>query len=254
MSIHKTEAIVIKTFDFRETSLIASLYTKDFGKINVILKGIRAEPGKFASTLEPFSHNEIVFYKKRNGGLHLVSQCDLKDNLLPLRGDVTKVTMASIMVELLDAIMPVEEVNFDIFDFSLSCLKAMCDYSYFDKIPTIFKIKILSLSGFKPHLDSCISCDDRIMGLSKFSISLGGLLCQQCFRKDVRARGIYRGTVATIMHIERNCLADNLRLGINPQIKRELDSILQSFIEFHIEKKLKSQNVLDKLKLAEVKI
>jgi DNA repair protein RecO (recombination protein O) len=250
----KTEAIVIKTFDFRETSIIATLYTKDFGKINGILKGIKSSPVKFASTLEPFSHNEIVFYKKRNTALHLVSQCDLRDNFIYLRNNVTKFTLASLMMELLDAIMPPEEVNYDIFDLSTTCLKAMSDYLYVDKIATIFKIKLLSLSGFKPHLDSCISCSSRILGQGKFSVGLGGLICPQCFRKDLKARSIYRGTIATILHIEKSDLAGNLRLGINPQIKRELDSALASFIDFHIDKKLKSQNVLESLKLMEVKV
>ena len=63
MAIIKTEAIVLKTFDFRETSLIAHFFTKDHGRVNGILKGIRKDPRKFASTLEPFSSNEIVFYQ-----------------------------------------------------------------------------------------------------------------------------------------------------------------------------------------------
>ena len=66
MSIQKTEAIVLNKHDFRETSIIANFYTRDFGKLSGIMKGIKEQPGKFASTLEPFSHNDIIFYKKRN--------------------------------------------------------------------------------------------------------------------------------------------------------------------------------------------
>jgi len=244
----KTEAFVLKTFDLRETSIIASLYSRDFGKLNVILKGIRGSPDKFASTLEPFSYNQIVFYKSRTSGLHLVSQCDLEENFAALRTDITKITLASLMMELVDAVMPPEEVTPDIFNLSLECLNAMRDYFFPDKIATIFKIKLLILSGFKPHFDSCISCGERIIGQGKFSIELGGLICPGCFKKDLRARSIFRGTIATILYIEKCDLANNLRLGINPQIKRELDSMLSAFIEFHIDKKIKSQNVLDSLK------
>lgn len=83
MSIEKSPAIVLKRRDFRETSLIAEFYTRDFGKLSGLLKGIKAEPAKFASTLEPFSHNEIIFYRKSNSSLHLVSQCDSRDNFTP---------------------------------------------------------------------------------------------------------------------------------------------------------------------------
>lgn len=247
MPLHKTEALVIKTFDFRETSLIATLYTRDFGKMKGLLKGIRNEPQKFASSLEPFSHNEIIFYKKRSSSLDLVSQCDLKDNFDPIRTNIEKIALASLMMEMVDAIMPWEDSNEDIFNLVLNSLRLMCACGYPDKISTIFKIKLLGLSGFKPHFDSCISCSERIIGQAKFSINLGGLLCHSCSKKDIRARSVYRGTTATILHIERNELDSNLRLGINPQIKRELDFILQSFLEFHLEKALKSKKVLPSL-------
>lgn len=69
----------------------------------------------------------------------------------------------------------------------------------------------------------------------------------RCYNKDPKARSIFRGTIASILYIENNDFKNNLNLGINPQIKRELDLILSSFLNFHLEKELKSQKVLDKL-------
>ena len=244
MSIHKTRALVLKTFDFRETSLIVTFYTREFGKLQGLLKGIRAEPDKFASTLEPFSHNEIIFYHKRNSELHLVSACDLKENFSLLRNDMYRFGQASFMMELLSALSALEDKNEDMFNLALECLTFMDTNNIYDKIPTIYKIKALSSSGFKPHLNSCVSCNDKITSQSKFSNSLGGLLCPNCFKKDIRATWIFRGTIASIMYIERNDLNTNLRLGLNPQVKRELDCILNSFIEYHLEKKLKTQRVI----------
>lgn len=247
MSLYKTEAIVLNRYDFRETSIIANFYTLDFGKISGLLKGIRKEPEKFAATLEPFSYNELIFYKKRGSALHLVSQCDLKDNFNSLRQDMIKVSIASLMMELLDAVMSGEDKNKDIFDLALASLKELEISNHPDKIMTIFKIKILALSGFKPHLDSCVSCSTKILGEARFSLVLGGLLCAKCAKKDAGARSIFRGTVATILHIERNDFRSNLNLGINPQIKKELDSLLNAFLNFHLEKDFKSQRVLNNL-------
>jgi len=250
MSIHKTEALVLRKRDFRETSIIVDFYTRDFGKLSGILKGIRQEPGKFASTLEPFSFNEIIFYQKRNSALHLISQADIRDSFNPIRQNITKTGISSYMMELISAVMAAEDKNEAIFDLALTCLKELEISNNPDKIITIFKIKILSLSGFKPHFDSCVSCADKIMGQSKFSLILGGLLCPRCFSKDVSGRSIFRGTVASILHIERNDFRNNLNLGMNPQIKRELEIILNSFLNFHLEKELKSQKVLNKLAVA----
>lgn len=247
MSIHKTEAIVLKKFDFRETSLIVNFYTRDFGKLSGILKGVREEAAKFASTLELFSLNEIIFYKKRNSSLHLVSQCDLKDNFSAIRESIGRVGAASILAELLNVIMPAEDKNEEVFRLSLSSLKELEQTNNADKITTIFKIKILALSGFKPHFDSCVSCGSKILGQSKFSLLLGGLLCPGCCQKDTTSRSIFRGTIATILHIEKNDFQNILNLGMNPQIKKELDLILNAFLNFHLEKELKSQKVLNKI-------
>ncbi|MDD5236096.1 MAG: DNA repair protein RecO [Candidatus Omnitrophica bacterium] len=244
MSIHKTHALVIKTFDFRETSLITTFYTQEHGKIQGLLKGIRTKPDKFASTLEPFSHNEIIFYKKRDTDLHLVSGCELRDNFSFLRNDMYKFGQASFMMELLGALSAIEDKNEAMFNLTIECLSLMDKNNVYDRIPTIYKIKALSLSGFKPHLNSCVSCNDKITSQSKFSNHLGGLLCPRCFKKDIHAGWIFRGTIATILYIEKNDLSADLRLGLNPQIKRELDGILNSFIEYHLEKKFKSQRVI----------
>ena len=161
MPIHKAEAIIIHRRDFRETSLIVNFYTREFGKISGLLKGIRAEPAKFASTIEPFSFNDIVFYKKPSSSLHLVSQADIRDNFTPLRQDISKIGAASVMMEMVDALMQLEDKNEEIFNLTLMSLKELAVTGNPDKILTIFKIKMLSLSGFKPHFDSCVSCAIR---------------------------------------------------------------------------------------------
>jgi len=247
MSLQRTEAIVIKKQDFRETSLIVNFFTREFGKLSGILKGIRTEPAKFASQLELFSYNDIIFYRKRNSSLHLVSSCDIKNNFDSLRLNIGKVGTASVIIELIDSIMAVEDKNEEVFNLLIESLQELAVNHNIDKIATIFKIKILSLSGFKPNFNSCCLCEDRILGQSKFSLSLGGLLCTRCCHKDMSARSIFRGTVASVLHIEKNDFRSNLNLGMNPQIKRELESILNAFLHFHLERELKSQKVLNKL-------
>ncbi len=250
MSIHRTQALVLNKRDFRETSIIADFYTRDFGKLSGLLKGIRTEPAKFASNLEPFSLNEIIFYRKRNSSLHLVTQADKRNNFDSIRQSIVKVGMASLTMELLGAIMAQEDKNEEVFDLSLTCLTELQATNNPDKVMTIFKIKMLALSGFKPHFDSCVSCGNKILGQSKFSLALGGLLCAGCYQKDPARRSIFRGTVASILHIERNDIKTNLNLGMNPQIKKELELILNAFLNFHLERELKSQRVLNKLAVA----
>ena len=147
-------------------------------------------------------------------------------------------------------IMQAEDRNEEIFNLAIACFGELETTNNPEKILTIFKIKMLALSGFKPHFDSCVSCGERIIGQSKFSLSRGGLLCDKCYYKDLSARSIFRGTIASILHIERNDLKNSLNLGLNPLTKKELEIILNAFLNFHLERELKSQKVLNKLALA----
>jgi DNA repair protein RecO (recombination protein O) len=249
MSIDRAQGLVLNKRDLRETSLIAEFYTKEFGKVCGVLKGIRTDPKKFASNLEIFSLNEIIFYRKTHSHIHLISQADKLDNFTRIRQNIERTTAASFMMELVGSIMQLEDKNAEIFDLTLASLKELETNYTPEKIATIFKIKILSLSGFKPHFDSCVCCLDKITGQSRFSLSLGGLLCPKCMPKDPAARLIFRGTIATVLHIERNTFNSSLSLGMNPQIKKELDLILNAFLNFHLGRELKSQKLMNKMEV-----
>ncbi|MDD2654344.1 MAG: recombination protein O N-terminal domain-containing protein, partial [Candidatus Omnitrophica bacterium] len=47
--VTKAEGILLKRNNFRETSLLVSFFTKEFGKINGLIKGVRKDPKKIAS-------------------------------------------------------------------------------------------------------------------------------------------------------------------------------------------------------------
>ncbi|MBU1871529.1 MAG: DNA repair protein RecO [Candidatus Omnitrophica bacterium] len=238
MAIHKTEGIILNTQNFRQTSLIINFYTRDFGKLSGLLKGAREELGKFGSNLDLFSLNEIVFYKKNQSTLHLVSQCDLKKDFRGIKKDLEKVKKAFSIVGLLTSLTVEEDKNEEIFNLALSCLEQLENGSRLDRILIIFKIKFLDYCGFKPHLDSCVSCNNRIISQARLSFKFGGLLCEDCLNKDIKSRNIFRGTVASILYIEKNNFDSVLRLGISQEIMRELNQVLDAFLEFHLDKKL----------------
>jgi DNA repair protein RecO (recombination protein O) len=238
--IVKTEAIVLKSFDFRETSKIVTFYTREFGKVKGLMKGIRKDPRKFGSSVEKFSVNDIVFYQYRNSDIHLVSQCDMKEYYFSLRHDLRRMTAASYILELVDAIMPVEQQNEDIYELILQYLASLQSDQDVSKLVHIFQIKTLLYSGFRPHLDSCVKCTKKVQGQTRFSMKLGGLVCDICRTSDGDVAPISRGTVNSIIHIEQSEWAQTLRLGLSEAIKKELKYVLNNFLVFHLEKHLRS--------------
>lgn len=238
--ILKTEAVVLKTFDFRETSKIVVFFSKDYGKIKGLLKGIRKDPRKFGSCVDKFSVNDLVYYAHRHSDLHLISQCDLKEFFLPVRRDIKRSLAAQYLLELVDAMMPAEQENTEVYGLLLDGLKSLEDIRDVNKLVHIFQIKMLQISGFKPHLDSCLACRNRILDRARFSARLGGLVCGSCQTTAHCASPISAGTIASILHIERSDWRQGLRLGLTAVIKKELKYILNNFLVFHLERQLKT--------------
>ena len=238
--ILKTEGIVLKTFDFRETSRIATFFTKDHGKVKGVLKGIRKDPRKFGSHLDKFSVNDIVYYQYRRSDLHLISQCDLKQYFFALRGDYRRNMAAQYALELIDVIMPAEEPCRKIYQLMLDYLGALETARDIDKLVHVFQVKILLLSGFRPHLDACVKCGEKVEGKAYFSLRSGGLVCAQCPSAETVLTPISKGTIASVLHIEGAPWEKSLRLGLTPTVKRELRYILNKFLVYHLERKIKT--------------
>ena len=242
--IATTEGIVLKSFDFRETSRIATFFTRDYGKVKGVLKGIRKDPRKFASSVDRFSLNTIVYYQYRNSDIHLISHCDMKDYFYGLRQDLKRMTAASYVSELIDAVMPVEQQNTEIYDLMNVVLRDLQHAEDISKVVHLFQIKILSLSGFKPHLESCVRCAHKINDATRFNLRLGGLVCSRCQEIPGEAMAISKGAVASILHVQQTPWDMALRLGLSTPIKKELKYVLNHFLVFHLERHLRSTRFL----------
>ncbi len=242
--IRSTQGIILKAMDYRETSKICIFFTRDFGKIKGVLKAIRRDPKKYGSSAEKFSLNDIVFYWHANADIHLIGQCDLVDYFFAVRQEYKRLLAANYMTELVNKLMPVEEPNKEVFQLILQYMESLKTINDINKLVHIFQVKILYLSGFRPHLDSCVHCKRQVKQKAWFSIQRGGLLCDSCGASDTTASRISNGAVASILHIERSRWPYALRLGLSASVKRELKYVLNNFLVYHLERPIKSARFL----------
>jgi DNA repair protein RecO (recombination protein O) len=240
MAIRQTEAFVIKIQDFRETSRIARFFSRDFGRISGVMKGIRKDPRKFGSGADVYSLNEIVYYEYSRSDLHLISQCDLKEYYFPIRQDYARSVAANYAVELIDVIMPAGESNLDVYALLKNFFQELTTARDIGKLIHIFQVKILHLSGFSPHLDSCVRTGRKIDGRARFSTQLGGLIAPEVSVMEHSFTMISKGTIRTILHLEEASWNEALRLGFDAPIRKELKFILNHFLVYHLEKKIRS--------------
>jgi len=233
MAILNTKGLILDSIDFRETSKICTFFSKDYGKIKGILKGARSSPSKFKSNLDKFSLNHLVFYTSRNSQLHLVSQCDMIKDFSPSFDKILYLYAANLTLELIDKIMPSEEKNEPIYELLLDTLEALRENDSMQRALVSFELKVLSLSGFEPHINSCVSCFASVDDEAYFSTKLGGLLCKGCRGKDPLSDLVSGGLIATINYILNSSVSAISRLKINKAVADKLQQILSSFLVFH---------------------
>jgi len=188
MGIHTTEAIVLRRYPFRETSVTLTCLTDGFGKLKGLVKGLRAQPNRHRSPMEPLTINRIVFYDTRTSQLHLISQCDLLSPLLALQRDLETMRLAAMCVELVDAIVPLEEPQPGVYRLLKQTLERLCLGG--DSLLAVrvhFIARLLRLAGFQPQLDECTGCGIAVHAAGYWSARQGGLLCESCLHEDPHA-------------------------------------------------------------------
>jgi DNA repair protein RecO (recombination protein O) len=183
MSISKTEAIVLKGLNYGDTSKIFTLYSKDFGKIKVIVKGYRNPKNKKSGSLGTFFYVQIVFYKKSSSEIHLLSQSEILHPFLKLSKDLDRFAFASAVAELLNRFITQEEPNEKLFSLVLKTFQAIETFPV-EKLPVLFwsfALKFSQFLGYQPNFKNCVSCNKKIENTNiLFSPEKGGIICSIC--------------------------------------------------------------------------
>ncbi|OGW78068.1 MAG: DNA repair protein RecO [Omnitrophica bacterium RIFCSPLOWO2_02_FULL_45_16] len=248
MPIQKSGAIILRSQALRETSLILTFYTEGFGKINGIVRGVRGPHAQYGGgSLEIFAHDEIIFYERKKSDIFTVSQCDLIEFFNPIRQSLERLAYASYMAELLDSVTSPGDKNAEVFFLLLNSLKLLSGESSARRVARIFEIKLLNLLGLMPTLGTCANCGNKTDMPVKFSVIQGGLICKNCLGADKNAMSILPGTVKFIEHIRGSSFERVARLKVVSSVGKELEAILRKFLDYHIERRLKSLEFLKEI-------
>jgi len=231
--IEKDIGFVLRRYNFRETSLITTIYTYRFGKIRGIFKGFYTKKKEFSSGLDIFSLNEFVFYPKKSE-IWLISHADLISDYGFLRQDIFKAKTAGTILNFIDKTMQLWDGNTYIFNLLSNCLHLLKDEKSL-KVLCIFLIKFLTFSGFKPEFNHCINCKAVLGWQFLFSASRGGLLCRGCSSKISDAGAISRQASKSLLYIQDTDFHNVCRLEVSTKCEEEILHILGSFLSYHFE-------------------
>lgn len=189
MSIHTADAIVLRQYPFRETSVLVTCLTDRFGKLKGLIKGLRGPASRHRSAMEPLTLNRIVFYDTRTSPLHLITQCELLEGFAQVQQDLFVAQTAAACAELADVVIEPGEPQPTIFRLLAETLERLA----FGTPPgpaairIHFVLRVLRIAGFQPQLDECTMCTRRLSMNGFWSPRQGGVLCEACLHEDPKA-------------------------------------------------------------------
>ncbi|MGA9363359.1 MAG: DNA repair protein RecO [Bacteroidota bacterium] len=239
--IVKTEAVVLKSRRYRETSKIVTVYSRKFGKISGIAKGARETKSKFGAALEPMTHVSLVIYKKEHRELHLISQSEIVRLFSHLHSDLAKITAGLSAVELINAAMHDEEANEMVFRLLLQVLGELDSATKnLQNVLYHFRLRLLDLMGFKPDFQTCARCRKRLVqGTSSempvhFDVQAGGILCKNCAVRLSRSVKLPFRTVKILQELQNGSLSESTSIEIPVASQMEIEETLKVYIKFHL--------------------
>ena len=154
--MRKTEGIVLKRQEVRETSLILTIYTREMGKILGLVKGVRGMRAAVPWYLEPLSLQSIVVYERRRSPWALVSGFDLLEPFDGIRRDLARTAAAAYCADLVDAMTELSDPHPEIFKLLVNVLKGLEKAEPGGILAPVLEARLLHAGGHLPEVKSLI--------------------------------------------------------------------------------------------------
>ncbi len=208
MPAERATALVLRTTDWSESSRIATLWTREFGRVRVLAKGGRRLKSNFDSALDLLTLCSIVLLRKSSGSLDLLTEARVTERFAQLRTDLPALYAAYYVAELLSDWTEDYDPHPVLFDEALAALRNLGSSVGASKQAATgmrlarFELVLLRELGYTPALDHCAACQAAVPDTSAaFSPAVGGLLCLACQPRQRDRRPLRPETLAALRQL-----------------------------------------------------
>ena len=144
---YSSEGIVLARRNYSEADRILVIFTKNFGKISLLAKGIRKPKSRKRGHLEIFSR--IKFSYTRGNSVDIMTEVEMVDSYPAIRKGLKKVSLAYYFVEVINKVVR-EEENSELYKFLIEFLERLSADENLRDLRAEFVKRLLVLIGFWP--------------------------------------------------------------------------------------------------------
>jgi DNA repair protein RecO (recombination protein O) len=229
--------LVLRKTKLGETDVIVTLLSSDGGIVRAVAKGMRKPTSRFAGRLEPGSVADLMLAPGRT--LEVVSDARSVDLHPGLRADYERSTAASVVLDVLDKMAVEGQPEERLFGLACATLGALetAELGRLRALVSAFLLKAMSMHGYRPHLDSCVSCACAAGGGSGFSLEAGGVLCPAC---GGSAPPLSSGARDLLSWLLASMMEEIARTELPQREEAEVFGLMTQFVAYHLPARLKA--------------
>jgi DNA repair protein RecO (recombination protein O) len=200
-----SEALVLRTYPFKEADLIVSFLTRDQGKLRGVAKRARRPKSTFGSGLERLSHVRMAYFQRESHELVNLDSCELIRSQFDLVTSYQASIALDYFAEASELLLPSAEPGEKFFRLLVAVLESLrpaggegsgqagssssgsSTSGRVWRAVTYFSLWAVRLSGWLPELHVCLSCgslldDPASPERAFFCRHRTGLMCGHCRR------------------------------------------------------------------------
>jgi DNA repair protein RecO len=197
-------AIILKSIPYEERNRIVTALTENHGVVSALARNA-IQSRRFGGTLEPFVASEWTFVEKPSTELLRLEEAVIRRAYDGLRADFERLSVASVMNELMLKVAPKHEPCPELFRLHANALAFLEETATSGKAPLApgsvdgetlallngYLTKLIQWSGNQPQLEYCLGCETSI-GRMEIHQSLNcvvadaGWICPSCRSSDTQ--------------------------------------------------------------------
>jgi DNA repair protein RecO (recombination protein O) len=244
MALRESEAIVLRTYPFREADLLVTLFTRIEGKVRGLARSAKKSKRRFGGALEPLTYVRAFYDVRERQELARLDSCEVLDSPLATEVSYPRAVALGHIAELLDELLPDREANDDIFRLTLSVLHVLTGPEIWMPV-TYFELWLTRLVGFLPELTECIVCGRNLNGSRAYFHALAdGLMCID--DKRLASSEISSDSRVLAAQMFRAPVESFVEMPWPKAQAADLRKFLIQILQRHLEKKLVTAGMLEK--------
>ena len=226
MGVIKTKGIILAQNNMGDYDKMCTLLTPDLGKIGCSAKGARKPKSTLMAGTQFLCFGDFLIYK--GAGTYHINSC--------LRLDLDKLTYASKIARIVNDVTDENQNTYRVLQLTLNTIYMISESNKdLDFIFSIFKIRLLSIIGFRPIIGNCSKCKTK-ENLRYFSFRDSGLKCESCGRIDKGALEISDTTIKALRYIILSDPKKIFSFELSDENKKELQIISKIYLNECLDK------------------